>query len=144
MDDDLDQAYAQAHALAGDERGPAPAVRANVLAAARESRRRRRRRAARQAARRRWCPVAPPVADVGRGRAGGRNLSSWRVRSGAAFCAVLLVGFACRRFDASRRADRQRARSAAADQALAVRRPPVPRAEACRRRAAGSPRRRPR
>ena len=36
MDDDTARAYAQSHALADDGRGPSAAVRANVLAAARE------------------------------------------------------------------------------------------------------------
>jgi len=93
--DDLDQAYAQAHALAGGDRGPAASVRANVLAAAREI-------ATKAAAVPPLTPVAAPVSDVGRGRAGAWNLSSWRVRSGAAICAVLLVGLAVVRFDASR------------------------------------------
>ena len=94
MDDDLDQVYARAHALADDGRGPSASVRANVLAAA-----------ARIAAGDDdsagppLVPIAPPVADVGRGRARAINLSSWRVRSGAALCAMLLVGFALWRFD---------------------------------------------
>jgi hypothetical protein len=94
MDDDLDQAYARAHALADDGRGPSASVRANVLAAA-----------ARIAAGDDGAvvpplvPIAPPVADVGRGRARAINLSSWRVRSGAALCAMLLVGLALWRFD---------------------------------------------
>jgi hypothetical protein len=124
MDDDLDldRAYAQAHALAAGEHRPAPAVRANVLAAAREI-------AAQAAARADVAPpltpVAPPVADVGRGRAGAWNLSSWRVRSGAAFCAVLLVGLAAVRFDASRKAG-DNVTVAAADQALSVQVMPAP------------------
>ena len=102
--DDLDQAYAQAHALADDGRGPAASVRANVLAAALQ--------VAAQAAPRAGVPpevkptlvpVAAPVSDVARGRSWALNLSSWRVRSGAALCAVLIVGLACWRFDASRR-----------------------------------------
>jgi len=88
MDDDIDQAYACSHALAGDDRGPAASVRANVLAAAA-------RIAAGEdavaAAAPPLVPVAPPVAQVGRGREGAINLSSWRVRSGAALCALLLV-----------------------------------------------------
>lgn len=98
MDDDLDQAYARAHALADDGRGPSASVRAHVLAAA-----------ARIAAGDDdavgppLVPIAPPVADVGRGRARAINLSSWRVLSGAALCAMLLVGLALWRFDDNRR-----------------------------------------
>ena len=94
MDDDLDQAYARAHALADDGREPSASVRANVLAAAA-------RIAAGDddAAVPPLAPIAPPVADVGRGRARAVNLSSWRVRSGAALCAMLLVGLALWRFD---------------------------------------------
>ena len=100
MNDDLEQAYAQARALAGDGGGPSAAVRANVLAAAREI-------AAEAAARVAVespagvpvAPVAPPVAAVGHGRARAVNLSSWRVRSGAALCAMLLVGLAGWRFE---------------------------------------------
>jgi hypothetical protein len=98
--DDLERAYAQARALADDGRGPSAAVRANVLAAAREI-------AAEAAARVAvespvvvpLVPVAPPVAAVGRGRSRAINLSSWRVRSGAALCAMLLVGLAGWRFE---------------------------------------------
>ena len=93
MDDDLDQAYARAHALADDGRGPSASVRADVLAAA------ARIAAGDDAAGRPLVPVAAPVADVGRGRARAINLSSWRVRSGAALCAMLLVGLALWRFD---------------------------------------------
>ena len=99
MDDDLDQAYARSHALADDGRGPAASVRANVLAAAalvaagRDA----------QAAVPPLVPVAPPVADVGRGRDRAINLSSWRVRSGAALCALLLVCLGIWRFDESGR-----------------------------------------
>jgi len=104
MQGDLDQAYARAHALVDDGRAPSVAVRANVLAAAREI-------AAQAAARAQpelvdqpaVTPVAPPVGDVGRGRGFAFNLSSWRVRSGAALCAALLVGFVGWRFDESRR-----------------------------------------
>ena len=100
MTDDLARAYAQARALADDGRGPSAAVRANVLAAAREI-------AAEAAARVAVespavvsiVPVAPPVAAVGRGRSRAINLSSWRVRSGAALCAMLLVGLAGWRFE---------------------------------------------
>jgi hypothetical protein len=93
MDDDLDQAYARSHALAGDGRGPSASVRANVLAAA-----------ARIAADEAGVapslvPVAPPVATVGRKRAAAVNLSSWRLRSGAALCALLLVCAGIWRFD---------------------------------------------
>jgi hypothetical protein len=98
--DDLARAYAQAQALADGDRGPAAAVRANVLAAART--------VADEAARtaavpQPLAPVAPPLAEVGRGRAGAVNRSSWRLRSGAALCAVLLVGLVGWRFDAARR-----------------------------------------
>ena len=103
--DDLTRAYAQANALAGDGRGPSASVRANVLAAARDV-------AAAEAAARvvgeagaalPLTPVAPPVADVGRGRSKAINLSSWRVRSGAALAAMLVVGLAGWHFDAARR-----------------------------------------
>jgi hypothetical protein len=97
--DDLDRAYAQAHALTDAGRRPSAAVRANVLAAAQEV-------AAQAAARAVAAPaltsVASPVTAVGRGRL-AVNLSSWRVRAGAAFCAALLAGVAGWRFDASRR-----------------------------------------
>ena len=104
MPDDLDHAYARAHALADDGRAPSAAARANVLAAAREI-------AAQAAARAQpelvdqpaVTPVASPVGDVGRGRGFAFNLSSWRVRSGAALCAALLVGFVGWRFDENRR-----------------------------------------
>jgi len=104
MPDDLDQAYARAHALADDGHGPSAAVRANVLAAARDI-------AAQAAARAEVDAAAPPaltavaapVSAVGRGRSLALNLSSWRVRAGAALCAALLVGVAGWRFDASRR-----------------------------------------
>jgi hypothetical protein len=95
MDDDLDQAYARSHALADDGRGPSASVRANVLAAAA-------RVAAGQdaaAAPPPLVPVAPPVAAVGRGRERAINLSSWRVRSGAAFCALMLVCLGIWRLD---------------------------------------------
>lgn len=123
-DDELDLAgaYALAHALAGDQRGPAPAVRATVLAAAREI---AAQAAARVDAPAPLTPVAPPVANVGRGRAGAWNLSSWRVRSGAASCAVLLVGIVAVRFDASRKASDE-VRLAAAGPALSVRVMPAP------------------
>jgi len=98
MPDDLDQAYAQAHAMTDAGRGPSAAVRANVLAAAQEI-------AAQGAvAAPALTPVVPPVTEVGRGRP-AVNLSSWRVRAGAAFCAALLVGVAGWRIDASRRFD---------------------------------------
>jgi len=95
MPDDLDRAYAQAHAMTDAGRGPSTAVRANVLAVAREM-------AAQAVAAPALRPVAPPVTAVGRGRL-AVNLASWRVRAGAAFCAALLVGVAGWRFDASRR-----------------------------------------
>ena len=102
--DDLDAAYARAQALADDGRGPSASVRANVLAAAREvAAQARTRVAVDEVAVPPLTPVAPPVAAVGQGRPRAINLSSWRVRSGAALCAVLLVGLAAWRFDASRR-----------------------------------------
>ena len=108
MTDDLDQAYTQSHALADGGRGPSAAVRANVLAAAREvaaeaAARVAAESAAADAARLPPLPVAAPVAAVGRGRSKAVNLSSWRVRAGAAFCAMLLVGLALWRFDESGR-----------------------------------------
>ncbi len=104
MSDDLAQAYAQAHALADGGRGPSATARANVLAAAREvAAAAAARVAAEAAAALPLTPVAPPVADVGRGRSKAINLSSWRVRSGAALAALLLVGLAGWRFDAARR-----------------------------------------
>ena len=98
--DDLERAYAQAQALADDGRRPAAAVRANVLAAARAI---AEEATAQQAATLPLTPVAPPVGAVGHGRPKAINLSSWRVRSGAALCAVLLVGLAGWRFDETRR-----------------------------------------
>ena len=104
--DDLTQAYAKAHTLAGDAGGPAAAVRANVLAAARAVAAEASARAAAEvAATLPLTPVAPPVADVGSGRPKAINLSSWRIRSGAALAAMLLVGVAGWHFDAARRAD---------------------------------------
>ena len=97
-DADLDAAYARAHALADDGRGPSASVRANVLAAAQEV-------AAQGRATPPLAPVAAPVSAVGRGRAMAVNLSSWRVRSGAAVCAALLVALGVWRFDANHRAD---------------------------------------
>jgi hypothetical protein len=106
MSDDLARAYAQAHELADDGRGPSATVRANVLAAAREVTAEAAARAAAEAAATRPPTlVAPPVADVGRGRSKAINLSSWRVRSGAALAAMLLAGLAGWRFDAARRFD---------------------------------------
>ena len=102
--DDLARAYAQANALADDGRGPSARVRDNVLAAARDVAAEAASRVAGEAgAARPLTPVAPPVADVGRGRPKAINLSSWRVRSGAALAAMLLVGLAGWRFDAARR-----------------------------------------
>lgn len=106
MADDLAQAYTQAHALTDDGRGPSAAVRANVLAAAHAVAAQAREAAensAAAAATLALTPVAPPVADVGRGRSKAINLSSWRVRSGAALAAMLLVGVAGWHFDAARR-----------------------------------------
>ena len=100
MDDDLDQAYARAHALAGDGRGPSAAVRAAVLA---EAARIAAGRAGEAGAVPPLVPVAPPVAAAGAGRPRAVNLSSWKLRSGAALCAMLLVGLAVWRFDANGR-----------------------------------------
>ncbi len=97
-DDDLARAYARAHALRDDAAGPSASVRANVLAAAQAV------AAAQRAAtdaRPPLVPVAGPVADVGGERADAPNFSSWRVRSGAALCTLLVVGFALWRFDAT-------------------------------------------
>ena len=103
-DDDIARAYAQSHALADDGRGPSAAVRANVLAAAREiAAESAARVAVAQAVPIALTPVAPAVAEVGRRRAPAINLSSWRARSGAALCAVLLVGMASWRFDSAHR-----------------------------------------
>jgi len=110
--DDLEQAYARAHALADGDRGPAASVRANVLAAAREV-------AAQAAAQPPLVPVAAPVSDVGRGRGWAWNQLSWRVRSGAALCALVVVGLVAVRFDASRRAG-ENVTVAAADAPLGV------------------------
>ena len=104
--DDLDQAYAQAHSIADDGRGPAASVRANVLAAARDAAQQARARIAAEAgATPPLSPVASPVAAVGRGRSMAINLSSWRVRSGAAVCAALLVTLGVWRFDENHRFD---------------------------------------
>ena len=104
MNDDTARAYAQAHALADDGRGPSAAVRANVLAAAREiAAESSARIAVEQATPLAVMPVAAPVAEVGRRRVPAINLSSWRVRSGAALCAVLLVGMVSWRFDSAHR-----------------------------------------
>lgn len=97
-DDDLEQAYARAHALRDGEAGPAASVRANVLAAAAAV---AATQAAAQSAAPPLKPVAAPVADVGSERGDAPNLSSWRVRSGAAFAALLVVGLALWRFDAT-------------------------------------------
>ncbi|HEY8972726.1 MAG TPA: ankyrin repeat domain-containing protein [Burkholderiaceae bacterium] len=96
MDDDLDQAYARSHALAGDDRGPSASVRANVLAAAARI---AAGEAAEAAPRAPLAPVAPPVEAVDGKRGPAVNLSSWRVRSGAALCALLLVCAGAWRFD---------------------------------------------
>ena len=127
MPDDLDQAYAKAHAVADAARGPSAAVRANVLAAAREI--------AAQAAVRSdgasappaaLTPVAPPMAAVGRGRMPAVNLASWRVRAGAALCAALLVGVAGWRIDASRHFGADTQLAAAAPDTLEVKALPPP------------------
>ncbi len=102
LDDDLARAYERASALRDGEAGPAASVRANVLAAAQAV-------AAAQAAQATASappitPVAAPVADVGSGRGDAPNLSSWRIRSGAALAALLIVGFGLWRFDATHRA----------------------------------------
>ena len=102
-DDELDAAYARAHALADDGREPSTAVRANVLAAAREVAAQAKSRG--DGAAPPLAPVAAPVTAVGRGRALAVNLSSWRVRAGAAVCAALLVGLGAWRFDAGHRFD---------------------------------------
>jgi len=96
MDDDLDQAYARSHALAGDDRGPSASVRANVLAAAARI---AAGEAAEAAPRAPLAPVAPPVEAVDGKRGPAVNLSSWRVRSGAALGALLLVCAGVWRFD---------------------------------------------
>lgn len=93
LDDDLDQAYARAQSLAGDGRGPSASVRASVLAAA------ARIAAGEAGAAPPLVPVAPPVAPVGSRRGAAVNLSSWRLRSGAALCALLLVCAGIWRFD---------------------------------------------
>jgi len=93
VDDELGQAYVRSHALADDARGPSASVRANVLAAAA-------RIAAGEAVEGPpLVPVAPPVAVVGRRHGPAVNLSSWRVRAGAALCALLLVCLGVWRFD---------------------------------------------
>jgi hypothetical protein len=120
MPDDLDRAYAQAHAMTDASRGPSAAVRANVLAAAQEV---AAQAAARAVAAPALTPVAPPVTAVGRGRS-AVNLSSWRVRAGAAFCAALLVGVVGWRFDASRRFDEDTQLASAALEMKVV--PPEP------------------
>ncbi len=99
LDDDLARAYARASALRDGEAGPAASVRANVLAAAQAV-------AAAQATASAppVTPVAAPVADVGSDRGDAPNLSSWRIRSGAALAALLIVGFGLWRFDATHRA----------------------------------------
>lgn len=126
LDDDLDQAYARAHALADDGRGPSASVRTNVLAAAAEVAAQARERAAAEAAPPAARPVllavAPPVAEVGRGRPSAINLSSWRVRSGAAACAALLVALVSWRFEASHRFD---AGEQVASASLALAAPPT-------------------
>ncbi len=102
LDDDLARAYEQASAMRDGQAGPAASVRANVLAAAQAV-------AAAQVAQATASPppitpVAAPVADVGGDRGDAPNLSSWRVRSGAALAALLIVGFGLWRFDATHRA----------------------------------------
>ncbi len=114
--DDLDLAYRAAAALADGDRAPAPAVRANVLAAARAM--------ALDAAARApvTAPAVPGLATVtatdstspgdsrpapqpidltlpGIGRALAANLSSWRVRAGAAACVALMAAAVAWRFD---------------------------------------------
>lgn len=102
--DDLARAYAQANALTDGGRGPSARVRASVLAVARDVAAQAATRVAGEAgAAPPLTPVAPPVADVGRGRPKAINLSSWRVRSGAALAAMLVVGLAGWHFDAARR-----------------------------------------
>jgi len=103
-DDELDAAYARSHALADEGREPSAAVRANVLAAARDVAAQAKARAA-DGATPPLAPAAPPIAAVGRGRTLAVNLSSWRVRSGAAICAALLVALGAWRLDAGHRVD---------------------------------------
>ena len=124
-DDDLDQAYAQAHALADDGHGPSASVRANVLEAAREAAAQARTRiAAKEGATPPLKPVASPVAvaAVARGRSMAVNLSSWRVRSGAAFCAAVLVALGVWRFDENHRFDGE---TQVATASLELARPPI-------------------
>ena len=106
--DDLDRAYARAHALADDGARPSAAVRANVLAvalavAARSASHEVDGMAGTSTTTLPLTPVAAPVSAIGLGRARAVNLSSWRMRSGAAFCAALLVSVAAWHFDTSRR-----------------------------------------
>ncbi len=101
-DEELAAAYACAQALADDGRGPSAAVRAGVLAAAAEVASGARARVAADAAPPR-VPVAPPMAAVGRTRGRAVNVSSWRVRAGAAVCAALLVAVMSWRSDESGR-----------------------------------------
>jgi hypothetical protein len=103
--DDLAQAYARAHAVTDADRGPSAAVRANVLAAAREIAAQAAQPGAPSAQASALTPVAPAVAAVGRDRPRAVNLGSWRLRAGAAVCAALLVGVASWRFETSRRFD---------------------------------------
>ena len=102
-DDELDAAYARAHALADEGSAPSAAVRANVLAAARDVAAQAKTRG--DGATPPLAPVASPVAAVGRGRALAVNLSSWRVRAGAAVGGALLVALGAWRLDASHRFD---------------------------------------
>jgi hypothetical protein len=127
--DELDQAWADAMALADDGPGPALSVRANVLAAAREL---AARAEAAPPAPPALAPVAAPVAPVGRGRPWAVNLSSWRVRAGGAVFAVLLVAITSWRFAVNRLDDRD---TMVASAALSVNvvpppadRPPLPQA----------------
>jgi len=106
LPDDLDQAYAQAHALTDDGREPAASVRANVLAAALQVAASAARSAAVEPeAMPTLTPVAAPVSDVARGRTWALNLSSWRMRSGAALGAALIVALGAWRFDANHHLD---------------------------------------
>ncbi len=83
--DDLDRAWTDAVARTEDV-GPAPSVRANVLAAAREV-------AAQQArGEAPLTPVSAPVGPVAGTRSGAVNRSSWRMRAGGGLLAALVVG----------------------------------------------------
>ncbi len=114
--DDLDRAWADAVALSGqDDAGPAPSVRANVLAAAHAV-------AAQQAG-----PSAA-VDRVDQARAGAANRPAWRLRAGAGLFAALVVGvLAWRGVDHGRDPGTTAVAAAAPDEAAAnVARAPAP------------------